>query len=523
MIVNPILKGFNPDPSIIRVGEDYYLATSTFEWFPGVQIYHSKDLFNWNLISHPLNTADLLDMKGVPDSCGVWAPCLSHDGEYFYLVYSNVKSFDGLWKDTPNYVIRSKDITGPWSKPVYLSSTGFDGSLFHDEDGKKWYLSLLVDHRANKFFGGIVMQEYDAEEGRLIGPDYHIFEGSELGITEGPHLYKIEDHYYLITAEGGTEYGHAVSVARSKEITGPYELHPANPLISSRNDPDHSIQKTGHGDLVWNEDGDCFLVYLCGRPLEKLGRCILGRETAIDQIVWKEGWPYLKNGTSLASESFEYNGISVEGSTIHEIVDLRSSELPLTYQSLRISQDESWIKYENALLLKGRDSLSSCFEQSLVARRVQSLRFEYSCSLEYSAESFQQMAGLVVYYNTGHHYYLHLMGDESDNILLSLLRHDNYTCEELLENYVSIEKGSTVFLRCKMIRSELSFYYSTDNDSWIELGSAYDSSILSDDYVRESGHQYRPAFTGCLVGIATQDLKSRSTWAKFNTLEYKEL
>ena len=159
-IKNPILRGFNPDPSIIRVGEAYYIATSTFEWFPGVQIHRSYDLVHWELLTHPLRRISQLDMRGVPDSCGVWAPCLSYHEGTFYLVYSNVKSFDGVWKDTPNYLVTTEDIEGDWSEPIFLSASGFDGSLFHDDDGRKWFTSMLTDHRNGKFFGGIILQEY---------------------------------------------------------------------------------------------------------------------------------------------------------------------------------------------------------------------------------------------------------------------------------------------------------------------------------------------------------------------------
>lgn len=158
---NPIIRGFNPDPSIIRVGKDFYIATSTFEWFPGVQIHHSKNLADWRLIKRPLNRKSQLDMLGVPDSCGVWAPCLSHYEDTFYLIYSNVKSFDGIWKDTPNYLVTTQDISDEWSDPIFIDSSGFDGSLFHDYDGRKWYSSMITDHRKGKFFGGIILQEYD--------------------------------------------------------------------------------------------------------------------------------------------------------------------------------------------------------------------------------------------------------------------------------------------------------------------------------------------------------------------------
>ena len=166
-IKNPILRGFNPDPSICRVDDDYYIAVSTFEWFPGVQIYHSRDLENWQLVARPLNRANLLDMRGEPDSCGVWAPCLTHADGLFWLCYTDVRRFDGNFKDTHNYLTTCATIDGHWSDPVYLNSSGFDPSLFHDDDGRKWYTNMVWDHRPDRtFFQGIVLQEYSAAEAR---------------------------------------------------------------------------------------------------------------------------------------------------------------------------------------------------------------------------------------------------------------------------------------------------------------------------------------------------------------------
>ena len=175
MITNPILTGFNPDPSICRVGDDFYIATSTFDWFPGVQIHHSRDLVHWHLLTRPLTRVSQLNMKGNPDSCGVWAPNLTYKDGMFYLVYTDVKRFDGRWKDTHNYLVTATEIDGEWSDPIYLNSSGFDPSLFHDEDGRAWVPNLLVDHRKGKFFGGIVLQEYSYRERRLIGEVYYIF------------------------------------------------------------------------------------------------------------------------------------------------------------------------------------------------------------------------------------------------------------------------------------------------------------------------------------------------------------
>ena len=147
MIRNPILPGFNPDPSICRVGDDYYIATSTFEWYPGVQIHHSRDLVNWRLVTRPLDRAAQLDMRGNPDSGGVWAPCLSHADGRFWLVYTDVKRLDGNFKDAHNYIVTAPAIEGPWSDPTYVNSSGFDPSLFHDDDGRKWFVNMVWDHR----------------------------------------------------------------------------------------------------------------------------------------------------------------------------------------------------------------------------------------------------------------------------------------------------------------------------------------------------------------------------------------
>ena len=206
-IHNPVLRGFNPDPSMLRVGEDYYIATSTFEWFPGVQIHHSLDLVNWRLLTRPLDRVSQLNMAGHHASCGIWAPNLTWDSGTFYLVYTDVKTNDVGIKDTHNYVVTAPDIEGPWSEPTYLHSHGFDPSLYH-EDERHWVLCMETDYRKGRSrFAGILIQEYIPDEHRLVGPVTKIFRGTNLGLTEGPNLYKKDDWYYLLVAEGGTSYG----------------------------------------------------------------------------------------------------------------------------------------------------------------------------------------------------------------------------------------------------------------------------------------------------------------------------
>ena len=242
-IHNPILPGFNPDPSIVRVGDDYYIATSTFEWFPGVQIHHSRDLVHWRLLTRPLTRASQLNMLGDPDSCGIWAPCLTHADGLFYLIYTDVKRYG---RTTPagssrRLVARhaqlsgdqSDKLDGEWSDPIYLNSSGFDPSLFHDDDGRKYLVNMLWDHRPghNRFAGIVAAGIF--REGAQVGRRRHlIFKGTSIGFTEGPHLYKRDGYYYLLTAEGGTGWGHAVTLARSRNLFGPYELHPDTYILT---------------------------------------------------------------------------------------------------------------------------------------------------------------------------------------------------------------------------------------------------------------------------------------------------
>ena len=526
-VTNPILRGFNPDPSIIRVGQDYYIATSTFEWFPGVQIHHSRDLKNWQLISRPLNRLSQLDMQGNPDSCGVWAPCLSHDNGTFYLAYTNVRSFDGPWKDTPNYLVTTQDIhSDNWSEPIYMNSSGFDPSLFHDEDGRKWWSNMIVDHRNNKLFGGIVLQEYDEQAKKLIGPIRYIFAGTELGGTEAPHLYKRNGYYYLITAEGGTEYNHAMSLARARHIEGPYEVHPQNPIISAQEDADNYLQKAGHGDWVETEDGRIYSVFLVGRPLSKRGRCITGRETAIEELEWREDdWLYAKAGRLPRKEvelpDLAEHPFPQEASR----VDFDSDELNIHFQCLRVPMSEDWISLKarpGFVRLTGRESLSSFHHQSLIARRVQEKHIRASTLLEFEPEDYQQMAGLVCYYNTYHWHYLYIYGEGGEK-RLNIISCDKHQSSEPLSMPLFLGNQERVVLGVEFEGARLQFFCREEEGVWEKVGPVLDGSILSDDYVQDAENRYRPAFTGAFVGICCQDLSGRKLHADFDWFEYEEL
>lgn len=525
-IINPILKGFNPDPSILRVGADYYIATSTFQWFPGIQIYHSKDLKNWKLVAHPLSRMSQLDMKGNPDSGGVYAPSLSHSNGTFYLIYTNVKSFGkGIFSDSHNYLVTSTDICGKWSEPIYLHSTGYDPSMFHNSDGRKWILSALVDHRPwKKYFAGIVLQEYSEKEQKLVGESIKIFEGTELGITEGPNLYKKDGYYYLVTAEGGTFQGHAVTLARSKDINGPYEVGPYNPILTSANDCMLELQRCGHASLVETQGGEWYMVHLCGRPLPSRGRCMLGRETAVQKVIWTDdNWLKLAHGGNkplMKVPSPDLQEFLWENEP--EMDDFDLDKLNINFQTLRIPLGEDMLSLKERqgyLRLKGKESLSSLFRQSLVARRQQSFCYTAQTCIEFEPESFKQMAGLICVYDTSNFYYLHISYDEELGKYLNILNCDNGKYVYPIERGISIDGLQRCYLRAKVQFDKLEFYFSKDEMEWTGIGVPYDASIMSDEYYEYNGEM---RFTGAFIGMCCQDLSGQNIHADFDYFEYSD-
>ncbi|RPH98077.1 MAG: glycoside hydrolase family 43 protein [Lysobacterales bacterium] len=536
MVRNPILRGFNPDPSICRVGDDYFIATSTFEWYPGVQIHHSRDLANWRLRCRPLDRPALLDLAGVPDSCGVWAPCLSwHDG-LFWLCYSVVFRFDGNFKDTHNYLTTARSIDGEWADPVYLNSSGFDPSLYHAEDGRKWYLNMVWDHRPDRtFFGGITLQEYSSAARRLVGSRKFIFDGSRFGCTEGPHLYRFDDYFYLMTAEGGTGYEHVVTMARSKNIGGPYELDPGGPIVTSRHAPEHPLQRAGHGDLVDSPDGRHYLVHLCSRPLPGTRRSPMGRETAIQEVErTDEGWFRLVQGGQLpalevvmsARECGREPGMAGGEATDCQRDTFDRPVLPAQYQWLRSSRPADLFSLEERpgyLRLFGRESLGSLYHQALVARRQQHFSYQAETEIWFEPEHFQQMAGLVCYYNSSKFHYLYISRDDEVGKHLAVMScSGELSLNAQFPNYwdrVPVPENRPLFLRVRVDRHSLVFSWSADGDDWLELPLALDASVLCD----EAGKGEGAHFTGAFVGMCCQDLAGTRLPADFARFSYRAL
>ncbi|HWX90261.1 MAG TPA: glycoside hydrolase family 43 protein [Rhizomicrobium sp.] len=531
-IENPILKGFNPDPSILRVRDDYYIATSTFEWFPGVQIHHSRDLKNWRLLTRPLTRASQLNMLGDPDSCGIWAPCLSHDGEQFYLIYTDVKRYGrtsvggaagASLRDFHNYMVTCKTIDGEWSDPIAMNSSGFDPSLFHDDDGRKWFVNMLWDHRPGQNrFAGIVAQEYSPREKTLVGERVNIFKGTPLGLTEAPHLYKRDGFYYLLTAEGGTAWNHAVTMARSKSLLGPYDLHPDTYILSARGRPDAPLQRAGHADLVETQDGDTYMAYLCGRPLKNRGRCTLGRETAIQKMQWRDGWLYTEGEPGLPQRETPAPKLKPHPfPPAPEREDFDAPALPIDFQWLRTPYPGtifSLTARPGHLRLYGRESIGSLFTQALVARRQQAHCYSAETVMNFEPAHFQQAAGLVCYYGGNKFHYLHITHDEAHGKHIRVMSAlPDAPVGDAFTQPLPLPPGP-VGLRAEVDEERLYFAYRVGQGGWQRLAQTFDASILSD----EAQMPGSPNFTGAFVGMACQDLAGTAAPADFDYFLYRE-
>jgi len=350
---NPVNSGFHPDPSVCRVGQDYYLANSSFAYAPGIPIFHSRDLVSWKAIGYAVQGDENLPLKQAELSGGLWAPTLRHHNGRFYMVTTN-KTKGG------NFLVWAEHAEGPWSKPVWFDPDGWDPSLFFDDDGKV-YLSRNGE-TADGF--GILQYQIDVETGKKLSEPKIIWEGSGGFGTEGPHMYKVNGTYFLLVAEGGTHAGHMISVARSHSPFGPFEPHPHNPILSQRDHLLERIQATGHGDLLQAHDNSWWLVFLGIRnfasPMHMMHT--LGRETFLAPVTWKDGWPVVNGGRPI-KEAMEANTLpSRPWKAPPTRTQFNTKSLGFEWNTLRNTAPSAWslTKKKGALTLcPQRDDLST--------------------------------------------------------------------------------------------------------------------------------------------------------------------
>jgi xylan 1,4-beta-xylosidase len=507
-VANPILPGFHPDPSIVRVGSQYFLANSTFEWWPGVRLHVSRDLAGWTPAGYAVTEG--LDLRGVPDSGGIWAPSLSHADGRFWLVFAAVYTKDGPFKDLEIFLTTAESIDGPWSPPRYLGAGGFDPSIFHDTDGRHWLVNMSWDHRpGHPSFAGITLQELDPVRG-LIGQHRLIHRQDEL--VEGPNLYRRDGWYYLMLAEGGTGWNHGITVLRSRSLEGPYQPDPHGPMLTTRDNEDIRLQKAGHGELVETPEGDWYLVHLASRPLRTAAgrRCMLGRETCLQRLRWTEGWPRLAAGGHWPRDTVEVDASPTPRTrTERDEFEVLSGE----WNSLRKPIDERWLSLTERpgwLRLKGRHSLNSRFDPSLIGQRLDSHRARVGTAVDFHPRYPGQHAGLVCWYDTTTYFFLCVA--PGSRILLAGSDDGEY-----FEREAPLKIEGTVHLRATLDEGRLQFSVSADEAQWTDVGPVLDATVLSDDY----GSSLR--FTGAFVGLAAQDPVTGALPADFAYFDYRTL
>lgn len=482
---NPIIPGYNPDPSICRVGSDFYLVNSTFEFFPGVPVYHSRNLINWELKGYCLNRRSQLELEGCRNSGGIYAPTIRYHKGMFYMITTNVT-------DKGNFVVHTDDIDKEWSEPAWIDQGGIDPSLFWDDDDKCYYCSTGILDGVR----GIVAFEINPMTGEILSDKHLISEGCGGQCAEGPHIYKKDGMYYLMIAEGGTEYAHRETMQRATSVWGPYTPCPHNPIISHKEYKKSEIQATGHADLVEDENGNWWLVFLGIRRFSHALLHNLGRETFLAPVTWKDGWPvvgYNGNGTiELVMDAplpgldctESKNNIHIDSKTgksmlcaDHSVyIDFTDKELDKRLQFTR-NPDMSHYVYDNTkhrLILKGTGiSLNEPGKSPTILSFKQP---EFTTTLKAViniGETQAKRAGIAAYYNNDYHYEIYI-GNDDNGKYIGFYKHIHDMGVELAHIPVdSDDENKNLIVKIDTDREKYTFSYSIADSSDINAEIAF--------------------------------------------------
>ncbi len=480
---NPVIEGMAPDPSVCRVGDDYYLVTSTFEYFPGVPVYHSKDLIHWQLINYSLTRQTQLPLIRLARNGGIWAATIRYQDGTFYVVTTNKSEGHG------NFFVHTNDPAGEWSEPVELDQGGIDPSLFFDDDGKVY----LTTAGAAGCPARICQSEIDIKTGRRLSDIKPLWSGTGGSSPEGPHLYKINGSYYLMIAEGGTEYGHGETIARSRSPWGPFEANPRNPILTHRNFKASPIQGTGHADLIQANDGSWWSVFLGFRPVTRMAHH-LGRETFLAPVAWSEdGWPII-NGNGTITPHMEVKTLPqplVMATPVRD--DFSQPKLSLPWNFVRNLQSTTWSLTERPgwLRLKGSPFTLDDAEAPpvFVGRRQQYFESEITTQVDFQPSRTNEVAGLALRMNDRHHYEFGIKGAANGGreLYLRYAIGSNRTVAATK----SIGRG-LVRLRIRSYPEFYRFSYAVGDQSFQDLGGVESRYLAS---------EVADGFNGVFVGV----------------------
>ena len=500
---NPIIPGFYPDPSVCRVDADFYLVNSSFEYFPGVPIWHSRDLVNWRQIGHVLTRRSQLELAGVKCSDGIYAPTIRYHAGVFYMITTLVSS--GSYK---NFYVTATNPAGPWSDPVWYDQSGIDPSLFFDDDGKVYFQSNRG--MTFKMERAIYQSEIDIKTGKRLTEPKMLWRGSGGCYVEGPHIYKRDGWYYLLTAEGGTSYGHMVAIARSRNIWGEYEPYQQNPILSNRHAYEQ-IHGTGHADFVQAADGSWWMVHLAFR--KTVGDIhTLGRETCLQPVEWRDGWPVV-NQTGTAREIMDVPTLPLQPWPQKPVRDdFDKTELGLEWIYLRNPHPENYSLTERKSFLRLRGSEKNLFDvasPTFVARRQQHFDFTAMASLEFDPQNENEEAGLTLLMTSEHHYDFFVTYRGGQRVLVV-----KYNLELIEQTAAEIPLApGTVQLRITGTKELYHFSFSQNGPEFREVAKVN---------TRYLGTEVTSGYNGVVIGLyATGNGKTCATLADFDWFDYE--
>lgn len=518
-VSNPILPGFYPDPSICRVDGDYYLVTSSFAYFPGVPVFHSRDLVHWKQIGNVLDREEQLNLLQVKHSWGIFAPTIRYRDGIFYMITTNV-GHGG------NFIVTAKDAAGPWSNPHFIKDAdGIDPSLFFDDDGKCYYTGTKDRREGSRFYGDneIWVQELDLSSMSLIGESYALWHGALRGVewAEGPHLYKKDGLYYLMIAEAGTGHAHAVTVASGTSLKEPFKGYACNPILTHRHlGQDYPIVNVGHGDLVETQKGEWFMVVLASRPYGGYYRN-LGRETFLAPVTWENGWPVINKGVGLLEDTVKVPDLPeyyVEALPDKE--DFDGSRLGYHFIYLRnpIFANYSLEERKGFLRMKlAPEKITDLVNPSYVGIRQTGMSFQFEADMEFTPKNNDEEAGIVLLQSNQFHYrFVSSLSDGLPCIKIIKCYKGNEEVLTQLQNRNMDFYKTGIRLRITAEKQDLLFEYSYDGKSYQIVKAGVDARMLCSDVAG--------GFVGNTMGLyCSSNGRETSNYTDFDWMSYRNI